>query len=306
MLPLGVMKKLNEDMVAWICREMDRRELSVWRIAKHSKVTKQWVYELYSRFKASGNYPLPLKCGRKPKPLSEEVKERIKREYAEHPYGAVKMQEHLKKTGVGVSHNKIHAVLLKNGLAKHDVKKQKKRKWVRYERKKFNSLWHSDWTELDCKQLILYEDDATRLITGYGLFNSATAELSLQVFALAVEKWGRPRQLLTDNGAQFCNTHDNKDKTHAFHGAVLKAGCDHIFTRKSHPQCNGKLEKLNHTISLLYKHYGNDLDKAVKMYNEKRIHMSLGNPWMTPLEAYELKKQKGLIYEPLTKTQRST
>jgi len=284
------MKKLDSDMVSWICREMTRRELSVWRIAKHARVTKQWVYELYKRFVASGKYPEPLKCGRKPIPLPEELKERIKQEFRDFPYGAVKMEEHLKRSNVRVSHNKIHAVLLKHGLAKREVKKQKKRKWVRYERRKINSLWHADWTDLDGKQLILFEDDATRLVTGYGSFDSATAELSLQVFALAVEKWGRPRQLLTDNGSQFCNTHDNKDKTHAFHGAIVKSGCDHIFTRKSHPQCNGKLEKLNHTISLLYNHFNKDLDKAVRMYNEKRIHMSLGNPWTTPLEAYERKK----------------
>jgi transposase InsO family protein len=233
--------------------------------------------------------------------LQESIKERIKEEYSIMPYCALKMEKLLRKKGLKVSHNKIHEVLKEGKLAKDEPKKKNQRKWVRYERKKANSLWHTDWTELDGKQLILFEDDATRLIIGYGFFENATAERSLQVFAVAVSRYGIPRQLLTDNGSQFCNTHDNKDLNHLFHGNVMKAGCEHIFTRVNHPQTNGKLERLNYTISQLYFHYGKDIDKAVKMYNEERIHMSLGNGWLTPLEAWNKKLKKGLKYENVTK-----
>ncbi len=211
------------------------------------------------------------------------------------------MQKRLLKRGLRVSHNKIHAVLLKHGKAKEEDAKKRPRKWVRYERRKANSLWHSDWTELDGKQAIYFEDDATRLVTGYGLFDSATAEVSLQVFAVAVERWGVPRQLLTDNGSQFCNTQDKRDERHVFHGGTVKSGCEHVFTRNSNPKCNGKLERLNYTIAQLYHHYGGDLDKAVRMYNEERLHMSLGGGWLTPLEAWRKKVAKGLKYEKLTK-----
>lgn len=89
-----------------------------------------------------------------------------------------------------MSHNRIHGILREAKLSKREPKKSKTRKWVRYERHKANSLWHADWKKLDDKHMILFEDDATRLITGYGLFDRQTAELSLQVFALAVEEWG--------------------------------------------------------------------------------------------------------------------
>ncbi|MFH1199797.1 MAG: DDE-type integrase/transposase/recombinase [Candidatus Micrarchaeota archaeon] len=227
--------------------------------------------------------------------MPESVRDRVLREHRETPCSALEMEQRLKRKGIRLSHNKIHSILREEGLAKREPKKSKTRKWVRYERHKANSLWHSDWTELDGQQLILFEDDATRLVTGYGLFDSATAELSLQVFVLSAERWGLPRQLLTDNGAQFCNTHDNKNKEHLFHGAVSRAGCEHIFTRKSHPQCNGKLEKLNDTIKRLYAYYRGDLNRAVKAYNEKKLHMSL--EWHTPLEAWHAKEAKGLNYE---------
>jgi len=281
---------------------MNSGQSSVWSIAKRAGVSPRWARALYAHYQQTGKPPQRRLCGCKPQPLSETFTQRIKEEYAHLPNGAVRLEKRLLKKGVRVSHNKIHAVLLEHGLAKDAPKKQKQRSYVRYERHKANSLWHADWKALDGKHLILFEDDATRLIVGYGLFDVQSAELALQVFFLAVHKHGLPRQLLTDNGSEFCNTHDRKDLKHAFHGGAVKAGCDHIFTRPSHPQCNGKLERLNYTIEQLYHHYHGDLDKAVRMYNEERMHMSLGGGWLTPLEAWQKKVAKGLKYETTTKT----
>ena len=288
------MKKLKQPQINQICREMNDGYLSVWRIAKRAGVSPRWAREIYKRYLKVGTPPLLKACGRPLEPLPAEVIETVLREHAILSCSALEMQERLKRQKIKASHNKIHAVLREHGLAKREPKKSKKRKWVRYERHKANSLWHTDFTELDGKQLILFEDDATRLIVGYGLFDSTTAENALQAFAVAVSAYGVPRQLLTDNGSHFCNTHDNKDEKHAFHSAVTRAGVQHIFTRPSHPQCNGKLERLNYTIKKLCRYYNGDLDHAVRMYNEKKLHMSLD--WHTPLEAWNTKIKKGLKY----------
>lgn len=164
---------------------------------------------------------------------------------------------------------------------------------MRYERRKANSLWHTDFTTLNDKQLILFEDDATRFITDYGLFDSASAENALQVFAVATAKYGVPTQLLSDNDSHFCNTHDKEDLNHLFHKAVTNSGCEHIFTRKNHPQCNGKLEKLNHTIKLLVKHFNGDLEKAILCY-KVRPHGSLelaDGRLRTPAQAFKEKQE---------------
>ena len=289
------MRKLKQPEVNEICRRMADSKLSVWRIAKQAKVTKQWVYELYKRYKLTGAPPVRQRCGCKPQELPLQIKQRIKLLHRILPCGAVTMEQHLHKQGLKASHNKIHSFMREEKFAKREPKKSKRRKWVRYERRKANSLWHTDFTMLEGKQLILFEDDATRFIVGYGLFDHATAENALQVYAVATGKYGVPRQLLSDNGSHFCNTHDKKNERHVFHKAVVSSGCEHIFTRPSHPQCNGKLEKLNHTIERLYHYYGCNLDKAVKMYNEERLHMSL--EWATPLEAWQKKIKRGLKYE---------
>ncbi|HEX7179156.1 MAG TPA: hypothetical protein VF220_05475 [Nitrososphaeraceae archaeon] len=60
----------------------------------------------------------------------------------------------------------------------NDNNKQRKRKWVKYERKHSMSLWHTDWYQIKdddrckCKKwLIPYLGDTLRIITGYGIFD---------------------------------------------------------------------------------------------------------------------------------------
>jgi len=44
------------------------------------------------------------------------------------------LQTILRKKGFNVSKNKIHEVLRMNGYAKEEKNKQKRKKWIRYER----------------------------------------------------------------------------------------------------------------------------------------------------------------------------
>ena len=54
-----------------------------------------------------------------------------------------------------------------------EPKKWHRKKWIRYEREHSNSLWHVDWHEIKDPRwkglwLIVYEDDSSRFIIGYG------------------------------------------------------------------------------------------------------------------------------------------
>ena len=281
---------MNLRKIRWILRELKKGELSVYQIAKQQKVTPRWVRQLPKKYMGIPLYKIRiLKCGRKPKEISEEESNIVKKIYNEnHGRGAVYIERLLKEKGVEMSHNRIHKILIKEGLAQEEVKKKKKRKWVRYERKHSNSLWHTDWFEYKRKQYILYEDDTSRLITGYGKFRNATSDNSIKVFDDAVEKFGQPKQVMSDHGTQFCA---NEDKEYKFEEHLRSKGVKLIKARVKHPQSNGKIEGLIFTIKgLLSK--GLSLNEAVKFYNEKRYHMSLENGHLrTPLEAFYEKKR---------------
>jgi len=98
--------------------------------------------------------------------------------------------------------------MLDEGFSVEHPKKKMRRKWIRYEREYSNSLWHTDWHTIrdsrwQGKQLIAFEDDASRFITGYGVYNEATSENASAVLSDAITQYGRPASVLSDNGKQF-------------------------------------------------------------------------------------------------------
>jgi len=74
---------------------------------------------------------------------------------------------------------------------------------------------------------------------------------------------------------------------------LLKSyGIKRIKARVKHPQSNGKAERAVGTIKRLWDQLGN-LDKAVKLYNFTRPHMSLTNEKLrTPYQAFLDKARK--------------
>ena len=90
-------------------------------------------------------------------------------------------------------------------MAASQPKKRKRRKWIRYEWTYSNSLWHTDWKQIhgvmhDSKWFLCYEDDASRFVTGYGIFDEATTENALIVLNEAIKNHGIPAAIMTDHG----------------------------------------------------------------------------------------------------------
>lgn len=282
------MRKLNKKKIKWIIKHWDLGELSHWRIARQQRITKQHALRVYKRFRACKR-PVLLKPGRIPKPVSKEEVKLVIGLYRKQPMGAVNMEKILSMNGHTIPHNRLHRILKEQHLAVTQPSKSKRRKWIRYERRHSNSLWHIDWTKYRGKWLCAILDDASRLVVGYGLFDKATAENSIKVLNKAVQNYGCPKQLISDHGTQFtslpkqtcANPADN-----LFQARLRELRIKHIKARIKHPQTNGKLERWWQTNNFLTKHFGN-MHKAIKYYNEQRPHMSLENGSLrTPLQAF--------------------
>jgi putative transposase len=283
------MKKLNQRKVKWIIREIDKEQKSVYRIAKTMDITPQWARELHHYFHKIHRYPYPKKSGRKPRLISEEEKKIVLETRQQHPLSAVTLEKILDEQGIHIGHNRIHKILKQEGLAKDEPHKQRRRKWVRYERRYSNSLWHADWFEQTREQIILFEDDASRLITGYGVFSNANMENTNQVLNQAINNYGTPKQMMTDHGTQFTTLPRETcpdPQQNMFQQLLKRYGIIHIKARVKHPQSNGKVERAGQTIQQLRKHF-TDWDETVYYYNFKRPHSSLESGHLrTPYEAF--------------------
>ncbi len=195
----------------------------------------------------------------------------------------------LRNKGFSISHRQIEKILIRNGLVVANPKKQKSRKWVRYELPNPNDLWHTDWSydPFTGEQLSVYIDDRTRVITSFALCKRATAENSIAILRQGIAEYGKPKSVMTDHGTQYYapRTESVQENTQ-FRQALDPLGIKHYLARINRPQTNGKVERWFLTYKTEYA-TGSfaSLKDYVRHYNEQRPHMSLLNK--TPKEVWE-------------------
>lgn len=288
------MKKLNRKKIIWIVREVERRRTGVYTIAGAQNITPRHARRVAKRYKNDKN-PSLKKCGRKARPISNEERKIVVDTYKEYLVGATMIEILLNEKGIHINHNRIHKIMLEEKLAKHEEKKQERRKYKCYQRKHSNSLWHTDWFQFRGKWHIMFEDDASRFVTGSGEFPNRSSDNAWKVFKQGL-KYGVPKQLHSDNDTTFkALEQEGKKKGECeFEIKVKKVGVHQIFARRHHPQSNGKNEKLNGTIKRLMKK-GLSFNEAVNHYNFKKPHWALmtdEGKTRTPYQAFLDKKRK--------------
>ena len=174
-------------------------------------------------------------------------------------------------------------------MVEPNLKKQKPRKWVRYELPNPNDLWHTDWSfdPFTNQNLAVYIDDRTRIITSFGVFKRATAENSIALLYSGIAEYGKPKAVMTDHGSQYYANHPNAEQEKTLFRSTLDIlGVKHCLARVNRPQTNGKVERFFRTykeeyaIGTFY-----SLGDYIKHYNEVRLHMSLH--YKTPKEVWE-------------------
>jgi len=299
------MAKLNDRKIRWIVQQKLRGGGS-GEIALIQKVSHRRVEQIWQAYQRNGVIPTLKKPGRpKKKPLSREDAELILKVHDEFRVNALTLERVLKHNyGKAIPHNRIHKVLREAGRALPQPSKQKRRKWVRYERKHSMSLWHTDWKQLsDDRWWIAYLDDASRFVVNHGVFDEATTDNSINVLEGAIAKYGCPREILTDRGTQFyASEGERKQKgVSRFESYLAEKGIKHILCRVSHPQTNGKLERF-YGVYDQKRHQFKSIEEYVRWHNKVKPHLSLDFENLeTPIQAFHRKKPPQQVNTPLEK-----
>lgn len=134
-------------------------------------------------------------------------------------------------------------------------------------------------------------DGTSRLITGSEVFPEATAENALKVLEDALARYGCPREVLTDRGAQFYASEGERKEKGAsrFETFLAEKGIKHILCRVSHLQTNGKLERF-YGVYDQKKHQFTSIDEYVEWHNTIKPHLSLDFENLeTPIQAFHRK-----------------
>jgi putative transposase len=288
------MYKLTYEKRVWIVKQRLRGN-PVEKVALSQGVSDRAVRQIVETYKEFGWDGLKdHKTGRRETVLNPRAEIIILDLRKRYGYGPGRIEHMLKNKGFGISHRQIEKLLLRNGLVQPNIKKQRSRKWVRYELPNPNDLWHTDWSydPFSQRQLTVYLDDKTRLITSFGLFSNATSTNTIALLKAGIACYGKPKCVMTDHGSVYYANHPNaiQDNTE-FKIALNTLGIKHYLARINRPQTNGKVERffLTYKTEFATKSFTTGKD-YVRHYNQERPHMSLN--YKTPQQVWNELKRK--------------
>ncbi len=218
-------------------------------------VTSHTLYEWRRRFIARG--PAGLMEGRRGSPGGSRLPEATQRAIVlmkeQHKeWGCERIHDMLMRCeGYGASPGAIARVLKEAGYVVEEVDTTPHEPMVhRFERARPNQLWQSDLFTFLLKRenrrlyLVVFLDDHSRFIVGYGVWASSGGALVREVLEAAIANHGAPEEVLTDNGTQYVTWRGKS----AFGRLLERRGIKHLIARPRHPQTLGKTERFWATL----------------------------------------------------------
>lgn len=269
-----------------ILKHVDLGITPIIQISQIRRIPTRTIYRWLEKRKMYGDLGLEnRRPGAKDVQINVKFEQFILALWHTRARSAHKMWLNLKEQGYSVSERQIQKIYRLHTLNMNARSRPSQIKFVKFEWPKPNMLWHTDWTVCPYtgRQLIAFIDDHSRFIIHAELFDNATAENTIFAFQKAIEKYGKPEAILTDNGTQFTPARSERGP---FTRWCEERGIKHILGRIHHPQTNGKIERWFGTYkSIEYKQGSDDLASFVKYYNEERLHQGIG--YKVPLSRYK-------------------
>jgi transposase InsO family protein len=263
---------------------------------------RQWIRAFEERGDAGLEAPRSTGRPRGRPPMAKAVVDEIVSTQRSFPhFGLKRVRDYLARfVGLRVSAGGGRARLARAGGARTADPprrgRRRRRPAVRhFERAKPGQLWQSDFTSYVLARsgrpahLIVFMDDCSRYVVSWHLDASATAAIAKNTLRAGIEKYGKPAEVLTDQGPQY---HAWRGKS-AFRKLLEREGIKPVLARSHHPQTLGKCERLWETIGreLWDRTHPRDLEEArerlahfFQHYNHFRPHQGIGG--MVPADRF--------------------
>ena len=214
------------------------------------------------RYNAEGPKGLETRTGKRgkrpphPKRLPDSARDLIVQVHSEHKdFGMQRMADHLARFhALKVSPSGVRKILLERGVemlpGPRKRRKQKSKLPRRFERALPGQMWQSDITSFVLRRhnrrvyLTVFLDDHSRYVVAWRLASRQTAPLVIDTLLHGVARYGKPEEVLTDQGRQYYAWRGKS----AFQKLLDKEGIKHVVSRTHHPQTLGKCERLWKTV----------------------------------------------------------
>lgn len=234
------------------------------------------------------------------KRISAKLEQEIIKTKLENPkFGLRSVKNFLSRfEGLKVSTGAISRVLKDENIPLVEVQKKRTRssdKIRRFERARPMQLWQTDITSYVLARsgtrvyLTVFLDDNSRYIVAWNLQLRQTSEFVMNCVLDGFQKFGKPEEILTDQGRQYFSWRGKSD----FQKMLEKEGIKHVVARSHHPQTVGKCERLWETIGQEFwaRARPQELSEArerlkhfINHYNHFRPHQGIDG--MTPADRF--------------------
>jgi transposase InsO family protein len=276
--------------------EVLRDGLTVIEVAERYSVSRQTVHGWLRRYRTGGLEALadrshrPRQC---PHQMPAEVEAQLCELRRQHPHwGQRRLAHELVRIGFdpppGLT--SIYRALVRNGLIQPKARRRRKADYRRWERARPMELWQLDvmggiWL-VDGRELkaVTGIDDHSRFCVMAGLVERANARAVCRVFTAALDRYGSPEELLTDNGKVFTGRLGPHPSEVLFDRICREHGITHRLTGIRAPTTTGKIERFHKTLraELLTGRRFDSLAQAQQVldawvddYNTQRPHQAI-------------------------------
>ena len=165
-----VRARLDKKQIEYIIRQCKkgRRTSS---IAEEIKISQRRVQQIWAMYRATGKLPTLKGPGRPEiRPTKEQI-DAVRGPHRKMPAGITRTAKYLRHKGMQISEKMVYKIMKENNMVIPSTAKSRRRKWIHYERKYSNAMWHTDWHAMKDPRfqgyhLITYLDDASRCVAG--------------------------------------------------------------------------------------------------------------------------------------------
>jgi transposase InsO family protein len=217
-------------------------------------------------------------------------------------WGPRRIRFELGKRGVQVlpSESGVYRALLRAGLIEVEGRRQRRdRRFKRWERGRPMELWQMDVVGgflladgTRAKALTGIDDHSRYCVSARLMLRERTSQVC-QGLSAALERFGVPEQILTDNGKVFTGRFFTQPVEVLFDRICRENGIEHLLTAPRSPTTTGKVERFHRTMRGEFdtrqvfsslRAAQQALDEWVRYYNTERPHQSLD--MATPAEKF--------------------
>ena len=273
-----------------------RDGFTVTEVAQKFGVSRQTVHAWLARYEEGGLEALVDRSHRpdsSPAQMDSRVEARTLELRRHHPsWGQIRLEHQLTKEGFDTvpSASSIYRALRRAGLIEEKSRRKKLPTYQRWERGRPMELWQMDVVGgvllddgTECK-ILTGIDDHSRFMVCAGIMTRAISRQVCGHLAVALERYGAPEEILTDNGKVFTNRFGLTPTEVLFDRLCRDNGINHLLTAPFSPTTTGKIERFHRTLRhefLTARVFSSvdaaqrELDEWIATYNTERPHQSL-------------------------------